>query len=108
MFEATTFLELALEGRVMSDEVDDFVEEWHSSAASSELHEFLGMTWEEYSLWSADPDYIDIIIAARRSNRVLREAVNDNLRSGERLAARSDDTGKISALRRWIAAQPDR
>lgn len=99
---------MALRGDVMSDEIEDFVERWHQSDVPQELHAYLGMTWEEYSLWMTDPDYIDLIIAARRDERPLREAINDNLRSTERLAARSDDTGKIAALRRWIAAQPDR
>lgn len=92
----------------MSDEIEDFVETWHESDSAQEIFEYLGMSWEEYSLWMTHPDYIDLIIAARRDARSLREAINDNLRSTERLAARSDDTGKIAALKRWIAAQPDR
>jgi len=99
---------MALRGDVMSDEIEDFVGRWHESESDQEIYEYLGMTWDEYSLWMTNPDYIDLIIAARRDERPLREAINDNLRSSERLAARADDSRKIAALKRWIAAQPDR
>ena len=108
MSEPLKFLQLALRGEVMSDEIDDFVEAWHKSSPTDELSDFLGMTREEYSLWVSHPDYIDLIIAARRNKRPLAEAVNDNLKSSERLAARADDSRKLLALKRWIEAQPDR
>lgn len=101
-------MHLALRGDAMSDEIEDFVEAWHGSESNEEIYDFLGMTWEEYSLWMTDPDFIELIIYARRSQRPLMEAVNDNLRSEERLAARADEPGKLLALKRWIAAQPDR
>lgn len=104
----SSFMTLALSGRVLADEIEDFLEAWHRSDASEEAHEFLGMTFEEYSLWAADANSIDIILTARHTHRPLKEAVNDNLRSQERLAARSDEAGKLAILARWIAAQPDR
>lgn len=40
-------------GRQMKeDEIDDFVEKWHEDEnTTQELHEYLGMSWEEYSAW---------------------------------------------------------
>lgn len=108
MSNTPSFMQLALHGDVMSDEIEDFVEIWHESEIGVEIFEFLGMSWEEYSLWVSHPDYIDLIIAARRNEMPILEAVNDNLRSTDRLAARADDAGKLAALKRWIAAQPDR
>jgi|JI8StandDraft_2_1071088.scaffolds.fasta_scaffold57040_2 hypothetical protein len=103
-----SFIELALRGEVLSDEIDEFIEIWHSSDPDCELHEFLGMSWEEYSLWSTDPDSLTLIISSRHENIPLQEAVNDNLQASERLAARSDEAGKLTILKRWIAQQPDR
>ena len=104
----TSFIALALEGSVLSDEIEDFVEAWHNSDSKQELHEFLGMTFEEYSLWASDPNAIDIILSARHVGTPLKEAVNDNLRIQERIAARADEAGKLTILARWIAAQSDR
>ena len=37
---------------VPKDEIDDFVEKWHEDEnTTQELHEYLGMSWEEYSAW---------------------------------------------------------
>lgn len=108
MTSESSFMSLALNGEVLSDEIEDFVEAWHASDIKDEIHEFLGMTFQEYSLWVSDPDSIDIIISARHRHIPLKEAVNDNVRSQERIAARSDEAGKLAILARWIAAQPDR
>ena len=104
----SSFMTLALSGRVISDEIEDFVEAWHESDSMDELHVFLGMKFEEYSLWASDPDTIDVILSARHDGRSLREAVNDNLRVQERIAARADEAGKLATLSKWIAAQRDR
>jgi hypothetical protein len=101
-------MSLALKGEVLADEIEDFVEAWHASDSELEVHEYLGMSFEEYSLWVTDPDMLDIIIGARYRDKSLREAVNDNLRVQERIAAHPDEAGKLSTLSRWIEAQPDR
>lgn len=104
----TSFMVLALRGEVLSDEIEDFVETWHGSESNAELHDFLGMSFEEYSLWASDPNTIDVILSARHRGRPLTEAVNDNLRVQERIAARTDEAGKLAVLSRWIAAQRKR
>lgn len=103
-----SFVELALDGQALSDEIEDYVEAWHNSSSDKQVHEYLGMTFEEYSLWVSDPNAIDLILSARHAHRPLREAVNDNIRVQERIAARADEAGKLAILSRWIAAQPDR
>lgn len=32
--------------------LDDLVEEWHDNDDPRPLHEYLGMTWEQYSEWT--------------------------------------------------------
>lgn len=37
------------------EELDDLVDLWHEGAGGDlPLHEFLGMTWPEYSAWTKD------------------------------------------------------
>lgn len=103
-----SFIELALCGEVLADEIDDFVEAWHKSESNLEIQEFLGMSIEEYSLWVSDPDSIATILSARHRGSTLRDAVNDNIQTQERLAARADEARKLAILQRWIAAQSDR
>ena len=103
-----TFISLAMSGYVLPDEIEDFIEAWHASESEVEVHEYLGLDFAEYSLWVSDPEAINIIIAARHSGISLRQAVNDNLRSTERIAARADEARKLSILARWIESQPDR
>jgi len=47
-------------------DIDDWVERWHTSDTGMELHEFLGMTFEEYGNWVLAPAAIEHIVAVRR------------------------------------------
>ncbi|WP_167553749.1 hypothetical protein [Pseudomonas syringae] len=49
------FLELYLKGDVLEEDIHRFVEDWHDGCegAGMELHEYLGMSWEEYGVWVA-------------------------------------------------------
>ena len=52
----------------LQDEIDDFVEKWHEDEnATQELHEYLGMSWEEYSVWAAKP-WNDLCIRSEEWN----------------------------------------
>lgn len=33
-------------------DIHDFIGEWHDSESELSLHEYLGMTWEEYKAWA--------------------------------------------------------
>jgi len=37
-------------GECILEDIDDFIDEWHDGDFEEELHEFLGMSWKEYSL----------------------------------------------------------
>jgi hypothetical protein len=51
-----TFVDDFLAGRVTAEQIDEYVEEWHSSDTGMGLHEYLGLTWDEYRAWVRDPD----------------------------------------------------
>jgi hypothetical protein len=46
-----TFMERYLAGEARDDEIDDYVDAWHTTPGGQELHEFLGMSKDEYGLW---------------------------------------------------------
>lgn len=62
-----TFVELFLIKKVTFDEIDDFVEDWqdgHEPAMS--LHEYLGMSPDEYKFWVEKPEeFRKCLITAR-------------------------------------------
>lgn len=99
-----SFIDLALNGEVLSDEIDDFVDAWHESDSDLELYAFLGMTEEEYSLWMTNPAYLDLILSARHRRQPIAKAVNDNYLAGQRIAARADQPARIALLKNWVEA----
>jgi hypothetical protein len=73
-----TFIEMLVDGRALPDDADDFVDRWSDSQDSRPLHEFLGMSWDEYSLWVEQPASLRYIIFAR-----LRRQSTRNVQRGE-------------------------
>ena len=96
------FVELCLAGHALVEEIDDFVDQWHSGSGKGSLREFLGMSEAEYSLWITDPDVLPYVILSRREQRPFVKVVNDNYYSSARLAARSDQGQKIRHLKEWL------
>lgn len=52
-----SFMARCVRGEVEDPEtaIHNEIDEWHGSNGSKPLHEFLGMTWEEYKRWSSTP-----------------------------------------------------
>jgi len=61
-----SFFERYLNGEVRADDIDDYVDAWHAHPNHQELHEFLGMSKEEYAAWLRDPEDLAEIARARR------------------------------------------
>ena len=64
----SSFIEKCINGDASLDEIDDYIDEWHDSDSTNdlELHEFLGMSWEEYSLWAIKPSLLEEIVNERK------------------------------------------
>src|SRR5438105_3861125 len=85
-----SFIDLAVEGKVAADDLDDFVEAWHKEPQDQPLHQFLGMSEPEYSLWLRDPDMLSFVLRARQEGRPLT-AVIDRTYQELRSAGRPTD-----------------
>jgi hypothetical protein len=97
-----TFLQMYLNGKVLDEDIDDYVAQWHSNPGNQELYEFLGLTRDEYSLWLRDPDVLPYIALARRDHKPLTEVIASAVKEIP-MAARSSDAVKISRLKHWLA-----
>ena len=60
------FVELCLTGEASIDQIDDSVDAWHADPEGRSLHDYLGLTEEEYSLWLRAPNALPRILDARR------------------------------------------
>jgi hypothetical protein len=106
-----TFFDLYSRGQALPDDIDDFIDRWHddadAQARSLPLHEYLGLTFDEYELWVHDPDILPHVLVARREARPLADVINDHLDKLP-VAARADDVATVRALRAWLAKQQKR
>ena len=71
-----TFIEKCLDGEVLYEEIDDYVDIWHDSNSTDELYEFLGMTLQEYDIWMTNPDILPLIIKAHQEKLDIETALS--------------------------------
>ena len=69
------FITLCLAGEVDVSEIDDFIERWHNSDDPRELHDYLGMSTDEYAAWVAKPEALACILYSRKYGITLEAAV---------------------------------
>jgi len=51
MNQPENFYQLYLRERVIVDDIDDYIEQWHTRDSKEEIYEFLGMSQDIYRLW---------------------------------------------------------
>jgi len=94
------FVEKCLAGESLADEIDDYISEWHEGAGEDqELHEYLGLTWEEYSLWGTRPSILSSILSSRRKNIPFGQELEFEQLS---LAARAKNTQEAKSMEEWL------
>ena len=83
--------------------IDDEIDAWHEADTTVPLHEWLGLTPDEYQLYVEKPVSIRIILAARHHNRSLKEllAARD---APSLIAARGASAAEVTELRKWLKA----
>lgn len=59
----STFIEDCLNGKATAKDVYDYVDKWHSSNSKLSLHNFLGITTQEYVQWVKDENILDDLIS---------------------------------------------
>ena len=77
------FMQKCLAGVAQFTDIDDYVERWHECNSDKTIHDFLGLTLREYSLWVEQPEVLPEIVTARRTGadiddllRCCRKTVN--------------------------------
>lgn len=96
-----SFVELCLEGNALEEEIEQFVEDWHEGreGADMELHEYLGMSWEEYQIWATTPSVLPFVLAARKRGTSLdQELASDRFA----MAARAGSVSEATKVEAWL------
>ncbi len=61
-----TFVDAVLAGRATADDVDDWIEKWHTTDTGEvELHEFLGLNESEMEAWVRSNATLEQLIIRR-------------------------------------------
>lgn len=96
-----SFIDKCISGDAFLDEVDDYIDNWHdnNTSADLELHEYLGMTWQEYSLWITNHNILAVIVDARRSGFNLEEIPAQDIQA---LAARASSEKEAQQVMSWL------
>ncbi|WEH40923.1 hypothetical protein [Streptomyces sp. AM 2-1-1] len=98
----TTFVDDALVGVAGVDDIDSYVDAWHDADDTDlELHEWLGMTWDEYRLWVEKPTTLRYIVSAHRHGRTISDELVKSA-NGLRLAARAASANEVEGVLTWL------
>ncbi|EJY0885080.1 hypothetical protein OE987_003736 [Vibrio cholerae] len=100
VIEGGKFIELCVQGHVLPDDIDDFVDEWHDSDSEVSLSEYLGMSSDEYESWMHAPDTLDSIITARIQNVSLMTVLESSYHLP--MAARASSPEAAKFLMKWL------
>ncbi|MCA0316408.1 MAG: hypothetical protein LCH63_21485 [Candidatus Melainabacteria bacterium] len=104
------FFQLYLAGKALPDEIHDFIDKWRSLYSNVEdseivpLHDFLGLTLDEYEVWIHDENALKSFATARETNKSLRLVLKERYQSPT-LAARAEDSRKLAALHEWLVSE---
>jgi len=94
------FIQKCLDGDEDLAAIDDYVAEWHEKEDDGvELHDYLGMTWDEYSLWAEKPNALPYILRARKFSENVVELIEQE---SQPLAARASTTDEAQRLMGWL------
>lgn len=96
-----SFVELCLEGSVLEEEIDQFVEDWHEGreGADMQLHEYLGMSWDEYQIWATTPLVLSFVLAARKRGTSLDQELTMERYA---IAARAGSVAEATRVEAWL------
>lgn len=61
------FFDKYLAGDALEYEIDEAISEWHNGASLLKLHEYLGMSWDEYVEWTSKGNECLPLLARARS-----------------------------------------
>jgi hypothetical protein len=62
----SNFIEKCLSREASPEDIDDYIDQWHDNPGNQTLHNFLGMTHDEYAGWITDAAILPTIIKSHQ------------------------------------------
>ncbi len=98
----TNFIEKVLQGLEFEDAISQYVEIWHQSDSDLELHDYLGLTFDEYALWVENPNALGSILYHKKTGENVNDADWPEIHL---LAARSQSQQDSENLKEWLRSK---
>ena len=73
------FIQERLSGTARLTDIDTYIERWHQCNSDKSIHDFLGLSMHEYSLWVEDPEVLSKIVTARRAGANIDDLLQVDL-----------------------------
>ena len=83
------------------DDIDDYISAWHNSDSELSLEEYLGMTWDEYSLFLYSYDMIPHIALSHKTG----QSINPTVQQFALDALHAGDIWKYRQFKTWLEKQ---
>ena len=100
----SNFIEKCLAHKARPGDIDDYIERWHQNPGEQSLHEFLGMTRNEYALWIANAAILPTLLSIRSKHQSMDQLLaefNHQLPA----AVKSTSPSGAMALMKWLKAR---
>jgi DNA-binding transcriptional ArsR family regulator len=101
-----TFAALYFEGRASADEIDDFVDDWHEGGTGMSLHDFLGLSREDYAQWVEQPDSLETALNERKHERGADARHRRSVEESSKVKTRKETTTQTSRHSERSAKRP--
>ena len=71
----SNFIQECVSGTTRLTDIDTYIERWHQRNSDKSIHDFLGLTWYEYSLWVENPEVLSEIVTARHTGTNIDDLI---------------------------------
>jgi hypothetical protein len=79
----SNFIQECLSGTAGLTDIDTYIEQWHQCNSDKPIHDFLGLTSYEYSLWVENPKVLSEIVTARHNGANIDDLLQRVIQGSE-------------------------
>ncbi|RFP16625.1 hypothetical protein D0T25_18390 [Duganella sp. BJB488] len=97
----SSFIEKCLAHEATPEDIDDYIELWHQNPGDQPLHEYLGMTRNEYALWIVNAAILPTLLNIRSKHQSMDQLLAEFDHQFPATAKSTSPSGAM-ALMKWL------